>query len=70
MPAGNIGRLDRPPKEYSQGDEVKFRRDLETQLSDLQAEIRAVNSGSSPRGSLASKRENMFSVPVGITEYS
>lgn len=66
----NVGRLNLPPKEYSQGEEVQFRRDLEAQLTAIELELRSVNPGSSPQGSLASKRESMFSVQIGVQEYS
>lgn len=66
----NSGPLLLPPKEYSQREEVQFRRDLEAQIAAILSEFRAVYTGSSPQGSLASKREVMLSVPVGIQEYS
>ena len=59
-----------PPKEYSQRDEIQFRRDLEEKIAAIASRLEALYSGSSPQGSLASKRENMLSVPVGIQEYS
>ena len=69
MPVGQ-GPLQTPPQEYSRKDEIQFRRDLESRLADIIAELRMLNPGLSPQGSLVSKRESMLSVPVGIQEYS
>lgn len=66
----SIGPLPIAPAEYSAGRETQFRRDLQAYLESIVNELKSVNSGSSPQGSLASKRENLLAVAIGVTEYS
>lgn len=65
----SVGPLILPRQDYSIQNETQFRRDLQAQIENILSELRAVKSGSSPQGSLASKRENLLSVAIGVTEY-
>lgn len=66
----SVSPLILPPREYSEKDETQFRRDLQAQIASILSELKSINPGSSPQGSLSSKRETMLSVPIGIKEYS
>ena len=58
--------VDDPEEEFSQENELNFRREISTYLMQLADDVVRSEAGDSVASSLSSKRQGFLSPPVGV----
>ena len=68
MPGASVGirPVDDPEEEFSQENELNFRREMSTYLIQLSDDVLRAEEIQGIIGSLASKRQALLSPPVGV----